>query len=140
MKKAKITKKLEPKVIEKDSTYSIKHIVNTFSILVCLFLSFYAITFFLVKDRKVNTDNSQSVIDSSKIIMSQILNRAEEEYYVIATQQSLYNSSYIDTNYINLYNNYINTYKQKEDSLPFYYVDLDSALNKDYVNNGLLVD
>lgn len=137
MKKAKIIKKVEPKIIENDEAYSIKNIIKILSILVCLFFTFYTITFFLVKDRKVNNDNVQSVIDTSKIIMSQILNRNEEEYYVIATKPSLYSSSYVDTNYINLYNNYINTYKQKEDALMFYYVDLDSALNKNYFGNSL---
>ena len=137
MKKAKIKKKEENSVIEKDGTYSIKSIIKILLILVCLFFIFYIITFFLVKDRGNSLDDSQSVIDSSKIIMSQILNRNEEEYYVIATKPSLYSSSYVDTNYITLYNNYINTYKQKENAIPFYYINLDSALNKSYFGNDL---
>jgi hypothetical protein len=62
------------------------------------------------------------------------LNRKETEYYVIATKPSLYES-----NYISLYNNYINKYKQKEDSYSFYYVDLDNALNKNYMSGDLSI-
>ena len=46
--------------------------------------------------------------------------------------------NYIENpSYIEFYNNYINAYKQETDSLQFYYVDLDSALNKKYFSDEL---
>lgn len=138
MKVAKIRKKTEEK--EKNNiseSYSIKSMIKILFILLLIFGAFYLITTFLVKDRAPDSDNNVSVIDSTKITLSQLLNRNEDEYYVIATKASLYESSYVETNYIEFYNNYINKYKQKENSLAFYYVDLDSALNKNYFGNEL---
>lgn len=138
MKVAKIRKKEKTTEAEQQESYSIKSMIKILIILLAIFGIFYLVTTILVKDRGVNdSDNLTSVIDSSKITLSQLLNRSEEEYYVIATKSSLYESSYIETNYIEFYNNYINQYKQNEDSLPFYYVDLDSALNKNYFGDEL---
>ena len=135
MKVAKIkkTKKKEEVVIE--DTYSIKNIIKIMVILFILFGLFYIITYFLVKDRKIETPIQESVVDSSKIVLGQLLNRNEKEYFVLATKTD--DSDYSSANYMNLYNNYINKYSQKEDALPFYYVDLNNALNKNYYSNEL---
>lgn len=137
MKKAKIRKTEEQNKIEMSDTYSIKSMIKILTILVVLFGIFYFITTLLVKEKDTNNDNGVSVVDSSKITLNQLFNRNEKEYYVIATKASLYSSSYVDTNYIEFYNNYINKYKQKENAIAFYYVDLDSALNKVYISEEL---
>ena len=82
-------------------------------VLVILFGVFYLLTMFLVKDRKVETNTPEVVLDSSKITLSQLLNREEEEYYVLATKSSLYESSYVNTDYIEFYNNYIKLLGEK---------------------------
>ena len=135
MKVAKIkkTKKKEEVVI--DDAYSIKNIIKIMVILFILFGLFYLITYFLVKDRKIETPTQESVIDSSKIVLGQLLNRNEKEYFVLATKSD--NSNYSGANYLELYNNYINNYSQKEEALPFYYVDLNNALNKKYYSDEL---
>jgi len=137
MKVAKIKKQKEKNTANTTETYSIKSMIKIIFILLVIFGAFYFITTLLVKEKNDNIDNSVPVIDSTKITMSQILNRTEKEYYVIATKASLYESSYVETNYINFYNNYINQYKQEENALTFYYVDLDNALNKKYFDNEL---
>ena len=104
----------------------------------CFFSSAaYFITNIIVKNRTESELATPVVVDSSKITLNQLLNRTEEEYYVIATKSSLYENSYLTTDYINFYNEYINSYKQKEESLPFYYIDLDNALNKGYLGEEL---
>ena len=104
-------------------------------ILFILFGLFYIITYFLVKDRKTETPIQEAVVDSSKIVLGQLLNRKEKEYFVLATKTDASDSS--TANYMNLYNNYINKYLQEEDTLPFYYVDLNNALNKKYYSEEL---
>ena len=137
MKVAKFKKsKKEEKIIEQES-YTLKGMAKILVILLIVFGSFYVLTVFLVKDRKVETNTPEVVLDSSKITLSQLLNREEEEYYVLATKSSLYESSYVNTDYIEFYNNYISEYKQNEDALTFYYVDLDNALNKKYFGEEL---
>lgn len=136
MKIAKIRKKEEKKKESVIQEYSLKGMIKIVAILLIIFVVFYFITTLLVKPSE-DSSNGAVVVDSSKITISQLLNRSEEEYYVIATKKSLYESSYIDTNYIEMYNNYINKYKQQENSLSFYYIDLDDALNKKYLSKDL---
>lgn len=137
MKVAKIKEKKDNKREIKEETYTLKSLIKILTCIVLIFIFFYLITNLIVNNKKSEPNDSVTVVDFSKITLNQLLNREEEEYFVIATMASLYNSSYIDTNYINLYNNHINNYKQKEDSYAFYYVDLDNALNKKYISDNL---
>lgn len=137
MKIAKIRKKEEKKKESVTEEYSLKGMMKILVILLIIFGVFYFITTLLVKTSEDENDNSNVVVDSSKITVSQLLNRNDEEYYVIATKKSLYESSYVKTDYIEIYNNYINQYKQEENSLSFYYIDLDDALNKKYLSDKL---
>lgn len=139
MKAAKIKKIKNEKNINSEGlqeTYSIKNIVKIMLTLVIIFGMFYFVTYLLVKDRKLDTSEPQSVFDSSKIVVGQLLNRSEDKYYVLATKY-LSKSSYIETDYSNIYMNYINKYQQKEDSIKFYYIDLNNALNKKYYSEEL---
>lgn len=136
MKVARRKVQRKEEVKEVAETYSIKNMLIIIISICIVFAIFYVITTFVVKDNKeISNDNNIAVIDNTKIVLSQLLSRKEKEYYVIATNTN--SSSYIDANYLNIYNNYINQYKQKENSIPFYYVNLDDALNKNYVSNEL---
>lgn len=136
MKKAKIKKQVEKKQVTVQEEYSLKGMLKILLIILVIFGSFYVVTTLLVKP--VSDDNDDVVvIDSSKITLSQLLTRENDEYYVLAIKESLYNSSYIETNYTEIYNNYITQYKQQEKALPFYYIDLDDGLNKNYISNEL---
>ena len=137
MKVAKIKKSSIKEQPIQEETYSIKNMIKILIILLLIFALFYFVTTFFVKDIKIGEDNSVAVIDTSKITLNQLLSQKEKEYYVIATKESLYDSPYIETNYIGLYNEYINKYIQEEKSLKFYYVDLDDALNKKYLSDEL---
>jgi hypothetical protein len=137
MKVAKIKKKEIKEEVSSVEEYSLAKMFKIIVILLLLFALFYFITTVVVKNRTQTETNTPTVVDSSKITLSQLLSRKEDEYYVIATKPSLYGNSYVSTDYINFYNDYINKYKQKEESLSFYYVDLDSALNKNYFGEEL---
>lgn len=127
------TEKKEEKQIEKD-TYSLKNLLTIIILIVVTLGVFYFITTLVVDPVEQNDiNNTITEIDSTKITLNNLLNRKESEYYVLATKEST-NSQ---VNYIMLYNNYINEYKKEEKALPFYNVDLNDALNKNYIGEKL---
>jgi len=140
MKKAKIVKKTQNQEINNiNDEYSIKTLLLIILIIVLVFTIFYFITSLVVKSsQKVNNkNNTVTEIDSSLITLNHLLDRSTEEYYVLATMGSLYDNFDSKINYMELYDKYINKYNTNEDSLPIYKVDLDDALNKNYVSDKL---
>lgn len=137
MKKAKLRKAEETKEMEVIESYSIKSVIKIILVVAIIFAIFYAITTIVVEKTPVSEENSVVVIDSTKITLGQLLNRKEEQYFVLATKPSLYKSANTYANYTEFYNNYINKYNQQTDSLEFYYVDLDDAMNKRYFGEEL---
>ena len=139
MKKAKLIKdkKQEQKQIQND-TYSIKSFILIIVVISVIFGIFYLVTSMFVKPVKEESyTNEITEFDSTKITLGNLLDRKENEYYVLATMKSLYNSYTSKINYSELYNNYISSYTSNEDSMKFYYVDLDDALNKNYISEEL---
>lgn len=135
MKKAKLAKnnKKQETQIEKDS-YSLKSFLFILLVLVIILGIFYFITTLVVKPvNPTDNDNGVTIIDETKITLSNLLNRKEKEYYVLAIKEN--NNK--DANYQTLYNNYINEYKKQEESLTFYNINLDDALNKNYISDEL---
>jgi hypothetical protein len=137
MRVARVRKKEKIEAVTNTEAYSIQGMIKILFCLLIIFVIFYLITNFIIKNKEQAKEDAVSVIDSSRITLNQLLNRSEEEYFVIATKASLYKNSYIDVNYITLYNEHINKYKQKEGSYSFYYVDLDNALNKNNLGDNL---
>ena len=134
MKKAKLVKNNKKQEIMEKDTYSLKSFLLIILVLVIILGIFYFITTLVVKPvNPTNKDNGVTIIDSTKITLSNLLNRKEEEYYVLATKQN----NNAQANYQTLYNNYINEYKKQEDALTFYNVNLDDALNKNYISDEL---
>ena len=130
MKKAKLKNKIETKEIEMESEYSVRNLIKILIIIILCFCLFYSITVLFLSNRENKVEENPVIIDSSNIIFSQLLNRKENEYYVLATKLNENKSIYMDLNYNAFYKEYIYSYKQLPDSLEFYYIDLDSALNK----------
>lgn len=138
MKKAKLEKKKEENQKEIEIQYSIKSMIKIVIALILIFVLFYVLTVFVIDNKKVEEDvKNHAVIDSEKITLSQILSQKENEYYVLATKESMYKKAAgMKANYIELYDSYILKYQQSEDEpLKFYRVDLDSAFNKSYLSD-----
>ena len=128
MKKAKLLKQSKKKEIKSNNEgYSIKQLSIIILVLTIVFVIFDFITTLIVKNEKGESLNSSTQIDSTKIIMNNLLDRKESEYYVLAYKESLY-KNYSKANYTTIYNQYISDYND----LTFYRVDLDDALNKNY--------
>lgn len=73
------------------------------------------------KDTKKSTE---TVIEYQEIIGGEMLNRKASEYYVLLFD-------FKDT-YAEYYKSLISTYTTKDNSLPFYTVDLSKKINEDY--------
>lgn len=133
MKKAKLIKTSKKEVEMKKDSYSLKNLLKIILVLVMVFGIFYFITTLFIKPVINNTSTPTTEIDATKITLSNLLNRKENEYYVIATKDK----DNVQVNYSQLYNNYIREYSSSENALPFYNVDLDDALNKNYMGEKL---
>ncbi len=79
----------------------------------------------LFKNKNANAEYTSGVINYDVAIVGTMLNRPQEEYYVLA-----FNSE--DTN-VNYYNALVSKYTAKEESLKIYHIDLSNELNKEYV-------
>ena len=64
-------------------------------------------------------------VNDSVLIVGTLLNRPEKEYYVIAYSSTDTNMAY--------YNSMMSKYMEEEDAQKIYFLDLDNALNKEYV-------
>ena len=139
MKKARILedKKKTNKNIEMQNDISFKKLIITTLAVAIVFFVFYFITALVVKPVKKANNNNSTITksDDSEILLNHLLDRKEEKYYVLATKKSLYDAYSSQTNYIELYKNYINQYKSKEESLSVYFVDLDNSMNKAYISD-----
>lgn len=94
------------------------------------FAIFYVITLFVVKkdEKQTNTqpETTEATIQYQKILVSNILSQKETEYYVLAYKS--------DDKYLEAYKNNLTYYAMtKEDSVPYYYVELDNSLNKSFI-------
>lgn len=113
-----------------EDKYNIKQMIIFIIVILLVLGIFYGITLLVTKNKNSETtDNSETneeaVIDYDTILVSNILKQKEQSYYVFAYQN--------DNEKLSDYNNDLVQYKSKEDALKVYYVDLDSAFNKNYV-------
>ena len=112
-----------------EDKYSIKELITFIIIILVVLGIFYGITV-LVTNKKNNTKSSDAStstdentkIDYEKILAQNALSQKDENYFVYAYTNS-------DEN-VSTYNNDLVTYKNKEDALKVYYVELDNAFNK----------
>lgn len=94
-----------------------------------IFLAFYFITVLVTKKIEAPV-NEEVKIQYDNILVGEILNRPETEYYVLVTDSK-------DAN--DLYRLYVSYYEEKENNLRTYYVNLDEGLNKQYVADTSLI-
>ncbi len=100
-------------------------------IVIVLVIGIYFFTrIFVTKDllnKENDTENITSgTINYSNAIIGTMLNKSEEEYYVLLMDSSKPNSVY--------YTGLANNYSRNENALKIYYVDLSNELNKKYIS------
>lgn len=107
-------------------------LIKIILILCAVLLTFYFITV-LVNERMDKTDYSENTtptIQYSKILVGQILNRDEDEYYVLVEKEN--------DQYLELYNYYLSS--DYEDALEYYTVDLSDVFNGNHVAEATNVE
>ena len=106
--------------------FSIKKATIMALIIMIIIVAFYFITI-LVLDRKKakEQENIYTAIQYDEIIVGNIYNQKEDEYYVLATMKSDSNAPSYVTN--------LENYAKTENALKTYTINLDSGFNKKYV-------
>lgn len=113
-----------------EQTYSTKQIIISLFIVVAVILIFYGITVVLTnnkeKETSVPNDSNEAVIQYDEIIVGEIFNQSESEYYVLAYDDNSNSQEYISN---------LNTYSELEGATKSYEIDLTNAFNKKYVSS-----
>lgn len=99
----------------------IKLVVIVTLIAVC----FYFLTILINKEDKEEETKVPASIQFDYILTGNILNRPNDEYYVLAI--------FPDDVNIKIYDVYINSYQSKDGALRMYYTELDNPLNDNFV-------
>lgn len=139
MAKKKINKKqsIDKKGVKKTTDTKVENINSVGSlwkiiiIIMIAFAGFYVLTYFIAENnRSYSWENKEtsSVIQYDEIIFGTMLSESPKEYYVLALNHSDENKDIFDT--------YISMYREKENSLRIYNVDLDSDFNKKYMKEN----
>lgn len=126
MSKTKQIRKKKQQNTESISSNELTNLVKIVLIVCAVLLIFYFITVFVKKkDDDKYVENTVASIQYSKILVGQILNRNEPDYYVIVESE--------DDQYKNLYSYYLSLYSGKSDALKYYTVDLGDVFNQNHV-------
>ena len=113
---------MKKKVVEEE--LKVENFIKIIIGVIAVFALFYAITYFITNKNKNNADTNEN-IQYKKIIVGSILNRSEDDYYVLVSASS-------DTS-VSVYESLITKYTSKESHLRFYTVDLSDPFNSNYV-------
>lgn len=122
-------KKIKEQPLLQDDNYQFKNMFVIIAVIVIALIPLYFITKLVIGD-KTNSDVKETKnveIEKELILVSQLLNRPNDEYYVLAYKR--------DNEAISNFNSYLYDYEKKEDSLKVYHIDLDDALNKTYLGS-----
>lgn len=131
MRKAQKNKTSNDTIVEKNE---LKSLIIIIVIVSAIFLVFYGITLLTSKkhETKHTTEVKEETIQYDEIMIGQILNQNEKQYYVlIKNSKNVYN---------NLFTTYLKSYASSENSIKYYTADLDNSLNSSYVANDTKID
>lgn len=112
------------------SNNELKNLLKIILIVCGVLLVFYFITV-LVQNKDKSSDNNSdttAVIQYDKILVGQILNQNEDNYFVLAEEK---NDPYVD-----LYKQYLNNV----DDVTYYTVDLSDVFNQNYIGEEILIE
>lgn len=108
------------------------NLIKIILIVCAVLLIFYFITVLVnKKEEETYVENTNATIQYSKILVGQILNRAETDYYVLVEKE---NDQYID-----LYNYYLSNYNGENKQFKYYTVDLSDVFNGNHIGEQTLL-
>lgn len=107
--------------------YNLTSLIKMIIIIVLIMITFYGLTILITKKAKNNNDDNKTTtnteIQYDEILIGNIYDQKEEEYYVLAE---------LSSDYLTL-NSIITTYNTKTDKIKLYIADLNNGFNKKYI-------
>lgn len=108
-----------------DSSNEITNLIKIILIVTAVFLIFYGITVLVTKNKRPEkAPQEEPIIQYDEILLGNLLQQPNKEYYVLVTLE--------DDQYASAYTTYLSTYASKKGHLRAYKANLDSGFNKTY--------
>lgn len=129
MSKIKQIRKKQQQISTVTSSNELTNLIKIVVIVCAVLLVFYIVTV-IVKGKNESESTPKSTVATiqySKILVGEILNRSESEYYVLVEAE--------DDQYNDLYNYYLSLYSEKKDALKYYTVDLSDVFNANSIGD-----
>lgn len=128
MRKIKETKKkATKKPVVEEETINLKNVIKVFIVILIFFIIFYGLTILVVNKRNSKKDEDKKYngieVKSNDIMVSDILSKSDDKYYVIAIKGDKEN-----------YELYLNSIQE-----PLYNINLDNALNKGILGSETII-
>lgn len=117
--------------MENTNNNEMLHFVRMIVIVVIIFFAFYLITVFTTGNKKgsyTKRETSPSIIQYDEIILGDLYNQNENEYYVLVEEK--------EDPYLSLFRNLLKQYAASENGIAYYTVDLSSAFNQKFYVEG----
>ncbi len=126
---SRVNSKSESKKIEKQFSEDVSFgsAIQLIIVVFVILLVFYLLTVVILSKKDSSIVSNHASIQYTKILAGESFNQKEKDYYVF--YYSMNDDS--ATNYADL----ISNYRDKEDHLPIYTVDLNEGLNKRYLSD-----
>lgn len=113
----------------------VSKLIRMIVIVIIIFVVFYLITIIATRRNKtayIPRETTPAVIQYDEIILSQLYNQNENEYYVLIKGEN--------DPYLSLFESLLTQFETKENGFPYYTVDLTSAFNQRYVGETASFD
>lgn len=100
-------------------------------VVICILGLFYLLTIYITNkhtekdDTEEKNETSEVSIDYDKILIGKTFSMSDSDYIVVLYEKD---SDAVSS----IYSELISSYKEKEDHLPIYYVDMSNSFNKKY--------
>ncbi len=125
-------KKIKQEKYRSEEQLEMIRFIRILIIVIIIILGIYFFTrIFVTKDLLNNNDEEREItegtVNYTRTLIGSMLNKPEEEYYVI-----IYNSEDIRSIY---YSGIVSAYENNEEPLKVYYADLNNELNKKFYNS-----
>lgn len=108
--------------------FEVGNLVKIILVILVVFGLFYVLTYYIQKNKKTESNNNDTkntitTIQYDEILMGEILNQSENEYYVLLVKNEDYTKTYKE--YISKYSN----------GNKFYYSLIDNGMNSRYLSD-----
>ena len=105
-----------PLINDTDDSFNLKKFLIWIIIIIVVLVGFYFITNYVLDHKSDDSETSESIIQTDKIIFGQMFDRKYSEYYVLAYKN--------DSQSRVIYDRYISKYSKKDDHLNIFMIDM----------------